>query len=259
MRNIKLTIEYDGTDFNGWQTQTARDARVPPRSQRTIQNEIEKVLKKIFKQNLKLTGSGRTDSGVHALGQVANFKTQSVMPIEKIQSAFNANLPEDIAVIKVEEASLDFHAQYSVKSKTYRYTILNRTARCAQQRNFCLLYPYKLNIRAMREDAKLFIGRHDFKSFTASDPAKRKKGVKENTVRTVKRLTITKKGDFLTLDIEANGFLYKMVRNIAGTLLEIGNGKLARGSIEGILAKKDRSAAGATAKPQGLTLLEVKY
>ena len=258
MRNIKLTIEYDGTDFNGWQTQTARDARAPSRSQRTIQNEIEKVLKKIFKQNLKLTGSGRTDSGVHALGQVANFKTRSVMPVEKMQNALNANLPEDIAVIKIEEVSPDFHAQYSVKSKTYRYTILNRTARCAQQRNFCLLYPYKLNIRAMREDAQSFIGRHDFKSFTASDPAKRKKGVEENTVRTVKRLTITKKGDFLTLDIEANGFLYKMVRNIAGTLLEIGNGKLARGSIKQIFAKKDRSAAGATAKPQGLTLLEVK-
>ncbi len=259
MRNIKLTIEYDGTGFNGWQTQTARSTQATSRSQRTIQGEIEKVLKKVFKQNLKLAGSGRTDSGVHALGQVANFKTRSIMPVEKIQSALNANLPEDIAIINVEETSPDFHAQYSVKSKVYRYTVLNRSARCAQQRNFCLVYPYKLNVRSMREEAGSLLGRHDFKSFTASDPAKRKKGIKENTVRTIKRLTITKKGDFLTFNIEANGFLYKMVRNIVGTLLEAGSGKLAKGSIKQILAKKDRTTAGITAKPKGLALLEVKY
>ena len=262
MRNIKLTIEYDGTDFNGWQTQTARKEKSTPATHnvhRTIQGEIEKALKKIFKQGLKLTGSGRTDSGVHALGQVASFKTRSSMPAGEMQNALNANLPDDIAIIKVEEAPSDFHAQYSVKSKTYRYTILNRNMPCAQQRNFCLLYPYKLNIRAMREETKSLVGHHDFKSFTASDPAKRKKGVKENTVRTIKRLTITKKGDFLTLDIEANGFLYKMVRNIVGTLLAVGSGKLAKGSIKQILAKKDRNTAGITAKPKGLALLEVKY
>ena len=259
MRNIKLTIEYDGTNFNGWQTQTVRDMPIPSKTQRTIQGEIEKVLKKIFKQKLKLIGSGRTDSGVHAAAQVANFKTQSSMPENEMQNAINANLPDDIAIIRVEEAPSDFHAQYSVKSKTYRYTILNRTARCAQQRNFSLLYPHKLNIRAMREESKFLIGRHDFKSFTASDPAKRKKKVEENTVRTIKSLAITKKGDFLILDIKANGFLYKMVRNIVGTLLEIGNGKRLRGSIKQILANKDRNTAGATAKPKGLMLLEVRY
>ena len=259
MHNIKLTIEYDGTGFNGWQTQTARNKQVTAKAQRTIQGEIEIALKKIFKGGLKLTGSGRTDSGVHAIGQVANFKTQSSMPTEEMQNALNANLPDDIAIIKVEEAPSDFHAQYSVKSKIYRYTILNRKTRCAQQKNFSLLYPYKLNIRAMREEAESLVGRHDFKSFTASDPAKRKKGVKENTVRTIKRLMITKKGDLLTLDIEANGFLYKMVRNIVGTLLAVGSGKLAKGSIKQILAKKNRNTAGTTAKPKGLTLLEVKY
>lgn len=261
-RNIKLTIEYDGTDFSGWQTQTSRsNSRQKPsgRAHRTVQDEIEKTLNIIFKQRLKLTGSGRTDSGVHALGQVANFKTCSLMPLTEMQKALNANLPDDIAITKIEEASLKFHAQYSVKAKAYRYTVLNTAARCAQQRNFCLYYPYKLNIRKMREEAKDLIGRKDFKSFTASDPAKRKAGKNENTVRTVKRLVISKKGDNLIFEIEANGFLYKMVRNIVGTLLEIGRGKRARGSIKQILAKKDRNAAGNTAKPKGLALLEVRY
>lgn len=258
-RNIKLTIEYDGTNFCGWQRQSARNGSQNKSSHRTVQEEIEKVLKTIFQQNLKCTGSGRTDSGVHALGQVAHFKMNSTMSVDKMQNALNANLPDDIAIIKVEEASLSFHAQYSVKTKTYRYTILNTTARCAQQRNFCLYYPYKLNTRKMREEAKSFIGRKNFKSFTASDPAKRKARRKENTVRTIKQLTITKKGDNLIFEIEANGFLYKMVRNIVGTLLEVGRGKLARGSIKQILSQKNRGAAGNTAKAKGLALLKVRY
>jgi len=261
-RNIKLTIEYDGTNFHGWQTQTARNnslKRSNRRTHRTVQEEIEKALKKIFKENFKLTGSGRTDSGVHALGQVAHFKTRSSMSVIEMQNALNANLPDDIAMIKVEEVSLDFHAQYSVKSKIYRYTILNTSARCAQQRHFCLYYPYKLNIRRMKEEAKDLVGRKDFRSFTASDPAKRKTNKKETTIRTIKKLSITKKGSNLIFDIEANGFLYKMVRNIVGTLLEVGRGKLTRGSIKQILAQKDRHAAGNTAKPKGLALLEVRY
>jgi tRNA pseudouridine38-40 synthase len=261
-RNIKLTIEYDGTNFCGWQTQARRNNPKNHKAyqhQRTIQGEIEKALKKIFKQNIKLVGSGRTDSGVHALGQVANFTTQSLMPIEKMQSALNANLPEDIAILKVENAAPDFHACYSAKSKTYRYTILNTTARPALQRNFCLFYPHKLNIRKMRDEAKSLIGRKNFKSFTASDPAKRKATKKENTIRTIKRLVISKKGPYLFIDIEANGFLYKMVRNIVGTLLEAGSNKLAKESIKGILAQKDRCAAGNTVHSKGLTLLEVNY
>lgn len=261
-RNIKLTIEYDGTHFNGWQTQTAREKQSQKnahKKQRTIQEEIEEALKKIFKQHLKLIGSGRTDSGVHAIEQIANFKTRSLMPVKEMRSALNANLPDDIAIIETKEVAPDFHAQYSVKSKTYRYTILNRNVRCAQQRNFCLFYPYKLNIRAMREEAKFLVGRKNFKSFTASDPAKRKSGKKENTIRTIRRLTISKRGDFITVDVEADGFLYKMVRNIVGTLLEIGNGKLAKGSMQKILSEKDRKAAGNTAKPKGLALLKVRY
>ena len=257
-RNIKLTIEYDGTLFNGWQAQQARSRqkrRFAGRSLRTVQGEIETVLKKIFKKSPKLIGAGRTDSGVHALGQVANFKTTSSMPLTEIQNALNANLPEDIAIVKVEETPASFHAQYSAKSKVYRYTILNRPARCALQRNYVLYYPYQLNITVMRREARTLVGRKNFKSFAASDPAR----IKTKTIRMVKRLTIKRRGDILTIDIEADGFLYKMVRNIVGTLLEVGRGRLAIGSVKKILAQKDRKAAGTTAKPKGLMLLEVRY
>ena len=262
MRNIKLTIEYDGTSFNGWQTQSARrdlKRRSGQGRQRTVQAQIEKALREIFKKNIKLTGSGRTDSGVHALGQVANFKTCSALTAEKICAALNAHLPEDIAIIKAEEAAPNFHAQYSVKSKTYRYTLLNRCARTALERNFSVHYPRKLNVRSMRAEAKTLIGRHDFRSFTATDLAKRKKKIKIGTVRTIKRLNITKRGDYLFIDIEANGFLYKMVRNIVGTLLEVGSGKRDKGSFRRIMAQKDRRFAGVTAKAKGLALMEVKY
>lgn len=257
-RNIKLTIEYDGTDFNGWQIQNHRRNSSNSRK-RTVQGEIEKALKKIFKKPVKLYGSGRTDSGVHALGQVGNFKTTSKMPTDEIIRALNANLPEDIAILNAEDVASDFHAQYSAKSKTYRYTVLNRAGRCAQQRDFCLYFPYKLNLTAMREESKCLIGRKDFRSFTASDPARRKAGKDNNTTRTVKKIAIRKKGDAVTFDIQANGFLYKMVRNIVGTLLDIGTGRLPKGSIKKILAAKNRDSAGNTAKSKGLALLEVCY
>lgn len=261
-RTIKLTIEYDGTQFNGWQIQTPRtpdpSLRTPSES-RTVQGELEKALQKIFKQNILLTGSGRTDSGVHALGQVAHFKTRSTMPEEEMRNALNANLPEDISVREAVEAASGFHAQYSVKSKTYRYTIHNHSVRCAQQRYYALHISRPLDLRRMRAEAQCLIGRRDFKSFTASDPAKRKSGKRENTIRIIKRLNIRKKGDTILIDIEANGFLYKMVRNIVGTLLEIGLKKLEKGSMRKILAQKNRHAAGTTAKAKGLCLLEVRY
>ncbi len=248
LRNIKLTIEYDGTDFNGWQVQA--------KGRRTVAGEIEKAIKKIFHKNIRLIGSGRTDSGVHALGQVANFRSDSPMPVERIERALNANLPEDIAVWKVEEVPADFHAQYSVRSKTYRYTILNRNARGPLQRHYSLVYPYPLNLRRMKEEAGALVGRKDFRAFQAANPSRDEKAA---TVRTVKRIDIKKKGDFIHMDIEADGFLYKMVRNIVGTLLEAGQGRLPKGSIKSILAQKDRNLAGDTAKPQGLMLVEVKY
>ena len=248
LRNIKLTIEYDGTDFYGWQVQI--------KSRRTVQAEIEKALKKIFKKHVTLFGSGRTDSGVHALGQVANFHAETKLPVVTIQTALNANLPKDIAVVGIEEVGPRFHARFSVKSKTYRYTILNRPARCALQRRFCFFYPYPLNLRSMRAEARALVGRHDFKSFQAANPSRDEKAV---TVRTVRGVEITKKDDFIHIDIEADGFLYKMVRNIVGTLLRIGSGKLPKGSMRQILKRKDRTIAPGPAKAQGLMLVEVKY
>ncbi len=247
MRNFKITLEYDGTSFKGWQIQ--------PGHQRSVQGEIEKALQKIFQKKIRIIGSGRTDQGVHAFGQAANFKTQTEFSPEKIQRALNANLPDDIAVLEIEEVPLDFHARYSAKSKIYRYTILNRQVRYAQLRHFCLHIPYRLNISAMRREAKALIGRKNFRSFVANDP----KRSQSDTVRTIKRVDIKKAGDCLIIDLEADGFLYKMVRGIIGTLIEIGRGQLPQGSIEKILKKKDRRSAAYSAKPRGLCLLAVKY
>lgn len=248
MRNIKLVIEYDGTNFNGWQTQPQH---------RTIQNEIEQALQKIFNKKTRLIGSGRTDSGVHALGQVANFKIQSTMSCEKMQKALNAVLPVDIVILDIEEVPLTFHAQYDAKRKIYRYTILNRSTRCAQQRNFCLFYPYELNLHLMRDEAKSLLGTHDFKSFQSIDTSKPHRS--KNTIRTVSLFNIKKRGDYIYIDIEANGFLYKMVRTIVGTMLEIGSGKLSKGSMQEILSQKNRIHAGYTVKAKGLTLMAVYY
>src|SRR3989338_6782667 len=261
-RNIKLTIEYDGTLFHGWQAQQPRSSR-PKRltagSRRTVQGEIERALKKIYRKNLKLIGSGRTDSGVHACGQVANFAMSSPMPLAEIQRALNANLPEDFSIIKAEEVLPDFHARYSARSKTYRYSILNRGARPALERNTCLYSPYPLNLAAMRREAKSLVGRKDFRSFAAGDASKSDDGKMASTVRTIKRAGISRKGDHIWIDIEADGFLYKMVRNIVGTLLAVGASRLPSGAIRKILAQKDRRAAGVTAKAKGLALLKVIY
>lgn len=250
MKNLKLTLEYNGAHYNGWQIQ------IP--GQKSIQGEIKEALQKILKENILLIGSGRTDSGAHALGQVANFKTKSTWPLIKIQKALNANLPDDISVVKIEEVALDFHAQFSAKSKLYRYTILNREAKPAILRDFCLFFRPKLNLALMKKEAHALLGRHNFKSFQATPPREIREKNK-NTTRTIKRLDIKKKGDVISIEIEANGFLHKMVRNIVGTLLEIGSGQLPAGSIKKILAKKNRILAGDTAKAKGLTLVEVKY
>ena len=251
MRNIKLTIEYDGTNFQGWQIQKQNN--------RTVQGQIERALKLIFRKRIKLTGSGRTDSGVHAFGQVANFKVTSRLTDKEIQKALNANLPEDVTILKSEEVPLTFHAQYSAKRKTYRYCILNRRVRCAQQRDYCLHVPYKINLKKMREEAKALVGRKDFRAFMAMDAAQRNTIKEKNTVRTVSRLEIRKKKDFLYIEIEANGFLYKMVRNMVGTLLEISTKNLPKGSMGRILQAKTRNSAGDTAPAQGLCLVNVTY
>jgi len=247
MRNFKIIFEYDGTDFCGWQTQK--------QGERTVQGEFEAVLSKIFKHPIKVIASGRTDSGVHARGQVISFKVETRMKPDEIKRALNGLLPADIAVHEASEVSADFHAQYSVKEKTYRYTILNRKVRSAFLRGHTLFYPYPLNVTLMRKAAKYIIGRHDFKSFQAHDPLR----AERQTVRTIKKLVIKKEGDLITIDVTADGFLYKMVRNIVGTLLAIGSGQLPLEEMPKILKSKNRKTAPDTAPAHGLCLIQVKY
>lgn len=248
-RNVRLTIEYDGTDFHGWQIQR--------KNERTVQGEIRSALRKIFKQDILLIGAGRTDTGVHADGQAANFKAATAMSAKEIQKALNANLPEDIAVLNVKFVAQKFHAQFDAKSKVYRYIILHRQTRSAQHRDFCLFHPYPLNLKVLRAEAVSLLGKKDFKGFAASDP--RGENRRGHTIRKIKRIDIKKHGDFIYIDIEADGFLHHMVRNIVGTLLEIASGRMPRGGIKKILRSKDRALAGYTARAKGLSLLKVKY
>jgi len=246
MRNLKLEIEYEGTNYCGWQVQDS------PRK-KSIQEVIEKALGKILQEKIHLVASGRTDAGVHAYAQAANFKTNSGITPQKLLGALNGTLPKDITVARIEEKKLDFHSRFSAKSKIYRYTILNRQCPSASLRNTAYFYPHTLDIRLIRQEAKAILGRHDFKSFQGSDPEK------QNTVRTIKEIKITKSRDLIYIDIEGDGFLYNMVRSIVGTLIEIGRGKLAAGSMRKILRLKDRKAAGPTAPAKGLCLVRVKY
>lgn len=247
MKTFKLTLEYDGTGFNGWQVQAG--------DQRTVQGEIEAVLSRIFKvDRMVVIGSGRTDTGVHARGQVAHFRAVTGMPADEIMRALNYNLPRDIVVVKAEEAPRKFHAQRSAVSKVYVYTVLNRSYASALERNRCCFYPRKLNLKLMRDEARSFVGKKDFSSFANIDRSRTC-----DAVRTIKRLEIKKSGDFIRFTIESDGFLYKMVRNIVGTLLEVGAGRFPSGSIERMIKSEDRKAAGLAAAPQGLCLEEVKY
>lgn len=249
MRNIKITVEYDGTDFQGWQIQDPKD--------RTVQGEIESALLKIFKEPIRIFGSGRTDSGAHAKGQVANFKVGSPMPTKEIVNALNGNLPEDIVIIEAKEVAADFHAQFNAKRKTYRYAILNRKPRAVLERRYCWHYPYTLDLSLLRKEAKALVGKKDFRSFMASDPHEKIK--EKSAVRQIYAIKITKKNGFLLIDITASGFLYKMVRNIVGTLVEAGTGRLPPGSLITILKNKNRTLASDTAPAKGLCLLEVRY
>ena len=173
--------------------------------------------------------------------------------------ALNGNLPQDIAILKAQAVSPNFHAQYSTKRKAYQYTILNRKTPCTQQRHLCLHVVQKLNLSIMRKEAKSLIGKKDFRSFMAMDTTQRSPLNEKNTIRTIYRLDIKKRGDFVTITVEANGFLYKMVRNIVGTLLAIGKGQLPQGSMKDILNKKNREFAADTAPAKGLCLVDVRY
>lgn len=247
MRNLSLEIEYDGTNYCGWQIQTRHKRK------KSIQEVIEKTLHKILQERVKLIAQGRTDSGVHAKAQIANFKTASGININKLKKSLNQLLPEDIAVNKIKEEASGFHSRFDVKSKVYRYTIFNRRYPSVFLREITYFYPYPLDLEVMRNESRVILGRHNFKSFQASDKKER------NPVKIIKRLDIRKKGSLVYIDIEADGFLYNMVRNIVGTLIEIGRGRFSAGSLIRILSSKDRSLAGPTVPAKGLCLLKVNY
>ena len=253
MRNFKLQIEYDGTHYYGWQVQNGKKARASYRNGQTIQHILEQVLKKILQEDIKLIVAGRTDSGVHALSQVANFKSLSRMPLEKLRWAANCLLPEDIKVTRVKYVGLDFNSRFSAKSKLYRYTILNRKYSSALLANRVYFFHHHLDVNLMRREAKVLLGRHNFTSFQATETRQR------NPVRTIKFINISKDKDLLHIDIQADSFLYNMVRNIVGTLLEIGRGKFPKGSMIKILKSRNRKLAGPTVLAKGLCLLKVKY
>ena len=247
MRNLKITLEYDGTDYCGWQAQN-RYKQKP-----SIQSTLKKALYKILREKIDIIGSGRTDAGVHALAQVANFRTKSKIPLNKLQLALNNNLPADIVITKIEEARPDFNSCFDALSKVYRYTILNRSYPSAQLRNNAYFRSYPFDIQLMRQEARAILGRHDFKAFQAADKKPR------SSIRTVKKVNIKKDGDLIYMDIEADGFLYNMVRNIVGTLIEIGRGRFPKGSLARILAAKERRFAGPAVPSCGLCLVKVKY
>jgi len=253
MRNIKLVIEYDGTNYNGWQIQHHNVTKSPRQKSKTIQETIEKALCKILQEKVKLIGSGRTDSGVHARAQAANFSTSCEIPADKLLKGLNGLLPDDIVITAVQEVGLAFHSRYSAKSKKYRYTILNRGYPSAVERNFCYFYSYPLDLKSMARAAKYLRGRHDFSAFRSSG----KKG--SSSIRTIVEISVTKEGDFVYIDVEADGFLYNMARSIAGTLLEVGRGKISHSDVKSILFKRNRALAGPTAPAKGLCLLAVRY
>ncbi len=254
MRNLKLEIEYDGTNYCGWQIQKGHQSK-------SIQETIEKTLRKILQEKIRLIASGRTDAGVHALAQVVNFQTNSNIALDKLQRALNGNLPDDLAINKIEEVGLDFHSCFYAKSKVYRYTILNRGHPSPLLRNTAYFYPYPLALVLMQKEARCLLGKHDFKSFCASGSSAK------DTVRTIKKITIKNmrntqyavRSTLITIDIEADGFLYNMVRNIVGTLMEIGRDRFTEGSLKRILLAKNRKFAGPTVPARGLCLIKVKY
>jgi tRNA pseudouridine38-40 synthase len=244
MRNIKLTIEYEGTAYLGWQRQ--------PQGM-TIQQALEESLERIIGEMPEVIGASRTDAGVHARGQVANFKTDSELPAERIQSALNALLPLDIVIVAAEEVPEDFHARFSARSKLYHYTIWNRRVRPVLDRRFCWHVRWPLELAPLREASACLIGEHDFAAFRSANAQS------ETTVRTIERADWEQDFTRLTFAIEANGFLYNMVRALVGTLLEVGRRKMTPEEFRRVLESGERAQAGRTAPARGLCLMRVRY
>lgn len=244
VRHIRLLVEYDGTGYSGFQ----RQANAP-----TIQAELERALEKCLKQKTVVIPAGRTDAGVHATGQVCKFRTTSRIPVDRIPLALNRLLPDAIVVKSAREVSEKFNPRFDATSRVYRYTIHNQPISSALRRRYAHHVPRRLDVHAMQRAAQVLVGTHDFASFQASGSEM------GGTVRDLVRMECARRGALVTITIEANAFLYQMVRNIVGTLIQIGLGARAADEMPKILAARNRKAAGPTAPPHGLCLMRVKY
>ncbi len=243
MRNIKIIVQYNGANYCGWQEQP---------DSLGIQGNIEYAIKEITKEKVKINGSGRTDAGVHAIGQVANFKIESKIDVSRIPDALNSKLPKDISIIDAEEVDEDFHARYSAKGKVYRYLVYNSRYRNPILKDISYQVKYNLDFDKMKKAAESLVGTHDFCGFMSSGSS-----IKD-TVRTIRNVKIEKEGDLIVFEFEGNGFLYNMVRIISGTLIDIGRGKIEE-NMEEIIKSKNRSNAGHTAPGHALFLKKVFY
>jgi pseudouridylate synthase I len=244
MKRVKLIVAYDGTNYCGWQVQ---DNGV------TIQGMLNQHLSELLNEEIKTIGASRTDSGVHALGNVAVFDTNTQMPIDKISFALNARLPEDIKIQSSEEVDKNFHPRFRRTVKTYEYRILNRTFADPTCRLNTFFYYGKLDAKAMEVAASYLVGEHNFKGFATDNPQTK------GTIREIYKVELKRQDDIITFRITGNGFLYNMVRIIVGTLIEIGKGTYQPEQVKLILRKRDRNLAGPTARALGLTLINIEY
>lgn len=241
MKRMKLTVAYDGTDFHGWQLQPGV---------RTVEGDLNRALSMLLGEEIQVIGASRTDSGVHALCNVAVFDTKTLIPAEKLPYALNQRLPEDIRIREAKEVALDFHPRRCQSRKTYEYRILNSRFPLPTKRLYSHFTYVPLDIKKMSEAATYLVGEHDFASFCAAA------STAETTVRTVYKVEVNREGEEILIRVCGSGFLYNMVRIIAGTLMEVGRGHIEPSQMERILGAKNRQAAGPTAPACGLTLVE---
>lgn len=245
MRNFKIVLQYEGTRFQGWQRQDS--------TENTIQGKLEAILSKMTGHEVQVDGSGRTDAGVHAYGQVANFRIETNKSAAEVMEYMNQFLPEDIRVIKINEASERFHSRLNAVGKTYRYRIWNSVIPTVFERRYVYEVTEKLNLDEMRRAASSLIGKHDFKAFTSN------KRSKKSTVRTIEEIQIEQLGKEVVLTYSGDGFLYHMVRILTGTLIEVGLGQRSADSMESLLQSGKREDAGMLVPAKGLALMEVRY
>lgn len=244
MKRVKLIVAYDGTNYCGWQIQI---------NGITVEEVLNKTISELVGEPIAVIGASRTDSGVHAMGNVAVFDTESRIPAEKMSFALNQRLPEDIRIQESCEVPLDWHPRYCDTRKTYEYRILNRRFAIPTERLYSHFFYYPLDVKKMQQAADYLVGEHDFKSFCST------RTQVENTVRTIYFLRVIKEGDMIRIQINGNGFLYNMVRIIVGTLLKVGTGMYPPEHVKEILEAKDRRLAGPKAEARGLTLMEIEY